>query len=858
MSEKEYFEKLKAEGRKGNDYVYQKLFNLDNQGKIISSKEGVWFSMMGSIPVIETTTIPRSELEKFISNSAPKEDFRSKLQPSDNPSLFTSKEYPFSKEWSNYNPTNLGRAFFSDGIVDGVSGLKVYDPLSILDKFAVNLKNDPYFSENKEIALFVYTSDNPITIKDKYNKLSLMNNEIGIFALAKENTIDFNVKMSNNLFENSRFKTSTEMESFLKTIPIEAIKNKDISTKWLIDLFKDDEKQLLDSLNVYTKEDIEKYQNPAISTFVKKDFPKSAHRPQMKVKTIDVTLGMFFDGTGNNRFATELIYNQNIDSKTLILDEEAIKKLKGANTTHPVTKKKEKVEDYMVNLEGSTSYLNPYSNIVLLHDLYQSNSDKFNKHTTLNQNVVFKQYVQGIGTKVDLDQNGVPTQYNKDDILGSASGRGEQGIIGKVEQVIHDSVLQIKKFLKENNKEIRILTIDVFGFSRGAAAARHYITEILKPEIKENTQQMLNQQGQIEYAPAQLKFGLLGSEFKKQGIEIPAQIDIRFTGLFDTVVADFSEKGYFTKSMIELPAIFTEPSNVLYEKIKNYEKINTSLENLKSKVMHIIAMDEYRENFPLTISDAPNTYNLYLYGSHSDIGGGYSETSYKTILEYKDIKDSKELKEYDKVADSYRTRFSRELLNGKWVIAQKEISNGKIKTIIKQISLVKIEDKYNKPGLNSNLPPQKISESYIIKDNRFITNKISIVSMNAMLQGALIEKVPFLKDSKKYPKHIIKTNKLNKQVLVDFYSIINPKTNKVDSYLQNYYDGIEKMVIDEKINKYQPSNENYFPLYQHYIHFSANYNIAKVTGAKGTEALDILYVNHPTSNKKRKYLKPKK
>lgn len=41
----------------------------------------------------------------------------------------------------------------------------------------------------------------------------------------------------------------------------------------------------------------------------------------MKVKTVDVTLGMFFDGTGNNRFTTELIYNQKIDPKTLILDE---------------------------------------------------------------------------------------------------------------------------------------------------------------------------------------------------------------------------------------------------------------------------------------------------------------------------------------------------------------------------------------------------------------------------------------------------------------------------------------------------------------------------------------------------------
>ena len=834
MTEKEFFEKLKAEGLNGNDYAFKALFNIDSQGNIISSKEGVWFDLRyGDAPFIFSTNTPRAELEKFTPNPITEQTFLNQLKGSDKPSPFTSKGYPFSKELSSYNPTSLGRAFFSDGVVKKYfNDLNVYDNISTFLNLKSNLKDEPIYFKKRAISLSIYTADNEQEISDKYKKLNLFSDEVGVFALEKENTIDFKIKLSTSLLDVSRFQTSSELKNYTKSIKKEALKNSTISTKKILDLFKEDEKPLLDELNTYTKEDFQKYQNPAISTFVKKDFYKSTHRPPMKVKTVDVTLGMFFDGTGNNRFTTELIYNQKIDPKTLILDEKKIKKLKDGVIEHPNKPKKYvDVEDYMIDLEGSTSYLNPYSNIVLLHDLYQSNSGKFNKHTTLNQNVVFKQYVQGIGTKVDLDQNGIPTEYYEDDILGSASGRGERGIIARVEQGIHDSVLQLKRFLEQHNREIRILTIDVFGFSRGAAAARHYINEVLKPEIKANTQRMLNQQGQTEFAPAQPKSGLLGSEFNKQGLNIPAQIDIRFSGLFETVVSDSSERGYFTRKFIELPEKFSVPSNVLYERVKGYEKINTSLENLKSRVMHIIAMDEYRENFPLTISDAPNTYNLYLYGSHSDIGGGYAKTDYNTIIGFKDISNKTELLKYEKIADSYRRRFAfQKNAKGIW-----EFKKG-------QITLQKTDTHYSKPHINSSSPPKKLSEHYIVIDKRFISNKVQLVSLNAMMQYALSEKVPFQSDFKKL-----------KNINEHFYEV--PKSVK---YFMNYYNGIMEMVKKQKDDKLNLAIEDYYPLFQNYIHISSHYNKSALFETKGKELLPgDFYVNEPTENKKRKCLKSK-
>ncbi|MCL1478799.1 MAG: DUF2235 domain-containing protein [Marinobacter sp.] len=56
--------------------------------------------------------------------------------------------------------------------------------------------------------------------------------------------------------------------------------------------------------------------------------------------------------------------------------------------------------------------------------------------------------------------------------------------------------------------------MDIFGFSRGAATARHFVNEV--------------QDG---------VGGALGQAFQEQGIAWPKNVTIRFLGLFDTVAA---------------------------------------------------------------------------------------------------------------------------------------------------------------------------------------------------------------------------------------------------------------------------------------------------------------------------------
>lgn len=843
MTTKEYFEKLVNGGVNFNEHVFNRLFEIDANGNI-KSIEGVWFQMFGDIPMIVSTNIPRSELEKF----TPNEKYKSKpfddLKPSIENSPFTSKGYPFSKELKNYSADKLGRAFFSDGIKDTLGELKVYDHISLFDRLSIYLKNESYYYKNYAIPIFVYTTDSEEEFEDKYNLLNLSSNEIGLFIVENNPNLKLTLKLGNSLLEMSRFTTASKLKNFSKIISINEIKSKDISSKWLIDLFEFEKKPLLDPLNVMSKKDYQKYDNPILCDDEKKN-PTKKINSKANTDGVDFVLGLFFDGTGNNRYNTELIYNQclkdpikNTKEPNLVrtfreLDFEKLGNLKFINQpNYPY--RKISVKKHMKDLAGGTSYLNPYSNIVLLHDLYQTKAYK--NFSIVKDEIVIKQYVQGIGTKVVLDDNGVPTdQYEEDDILGSASGRGKRGVIARVEEGIVNSINQIKKILDDNKINIKSLKIDVFGFSRGATAARHFVNEILKPKekgyiIRTNVVDGTlgsTIEGQVNVEiPETPKAGYLGKFMESLNIEVPDDIQIRFLGLFDTVVTDAIKRGYWTRNFIELPEKFSNPENVLYERMYGYKNINTSLKNFQGEVCHIIAMDEYRENFPLTVTDAPNRYNLYLYGTHSDIGGGYAEMDYETTLEAADIKNNNDYAALDKVADSYRRRFAYQKVGGKWAFKQG------------QISLVKRRS-HLKPARNKYQPQEKDSDHYEIVDKRFISNKISLVSLNAMLHYAISKKVPFQKD---YEKANVPVE--------EFYELPQLK------YFENYYNAVMKIVKDPALNKHHPPLEEYFALFQNYVHMSSNYNKAIGIDGEAGHASEILFVNHPTKDKKRVYLQP--
>ncbi|XEG75869.1 DUF2235 domain-containing protein [Pseudomonas sp. abacavir_1] len=188
--------------------------------------------------------------------------------------------------------------------------------------------------------------------------------------------------------------------------------------------------------------------------------------------------------------------------------------------------------------------------------------------------------MEGIGTSSEGD----------DSLFSQASGQGESGIVARVEQSPGKLAEQLKVFIQINPSiNIRQLEFDIFGFSRGAAAARHFANEILKP-----------QGGALAETLKPGQFGLLDN------FNWETDVQINFIGLFDTVAAIVAPwRGDFS------------PANHLNPGVNLYLPPGCA-----RKVLQLSARDERRWNFALN-SVVPHHQEIELPGAHSDIGGGY-------------------------------------------------------------------------------------------------------------------------------------------------------------------------------------------------------------------------------------------
>lgn len=135
-----------------------------------------------------------------------------------------------------------------------------------------------------------------------------------------------------------------------------------------------------------------------------------------------------------------------------------------------------------------------------------------------------------------------------------------------------------------------ILKLDVFGFSRGAAAARHFIHVALHAQSRDET-------GDLPTQNLRMRLAALGIRL--------ARLDFGFAGLFDTV-ASYGIKGTIGEVSCT--------SHLHLDAIRHAET-----------VVHITAQDEHRGNFALTdIQSAGIKGKVYcLPGVHCDIGGSY-------------------------------------------------------------------------------------------------------------------------------------------------------------------------------------------------------------------------------------------
>jgi len=282
-------------------------------------------------------------------------------------------------------------------------------------------------------------------------------------------------------------------------------------------------------------------------------------------KEITLTLGVFFDGTGNNAINTDNTIKACIAERYKLddIDAEAILS-KCAR------------EDMGVSGVGATSYLGYYTNVHWLNTLYKKD---ISVHDVNIQKAI---YIDGIGTEA-----GKP-----DSMIGQGLGISDTGVIAKTNKAVSSLAGNIQTALEslnrispDNDIVIKSLQFDIFGFSRGAAASRHFANRIHSEDPA---------------IIAAIRAGIENTEFKGA----PAG-KIRFIGIFDTVAA------------IGTPLNGLNPHN------SNTGDVNLILRpGVADKVFHITAAHECRFNFALN-SVKPAWPELALPGVHSDIGGGY-------------------------------------------------------------------------------------------------------------------------------------------------------------------------------------------------------------------------------------------
>jgi hypothetical protein len=178
---------------------------------------------------------------------------------------------------------------------------------------------------------------------------------------------------------------------------------------------------------------------------------------------------------------------------------------------HPV--KKEDLDGsckpYMA--DPDSSYGNDVTNVRKLMELYVESAAPTGEGS--QKRLSRKVYIEGIGTQVG----------EEDSLLGAGMGRGETGVIGCVQKAFALIASGVTRAIQENpDCIISSLVFDTFGFSRGAAAARHFANEIVK-----------GVQG-----PLRTTLHDNAKGFAPDFVErYQRGIDIGFIGLFDTVTS---------------------------------------------------------------------------------------------------------------------------------------------------------------------------------------------------------------------------------------------------------------------------------------------------------------------------------
>ncbi|WP_312485586.1 PAAR domain-containing protein [Stutzerimonas nitrititolerans] len=285
-------------------------------------------------------------------------------------------------------------------------------------------------------------------------------------------------------------------------------------------------------------------------------------------QSVTLRIGMFFDGTGNNA-GNSAIGAQCRASDIGLGEVEAQAVVQRCEAHH---------------LDPDSSYGNDVSNIWRLYELYRDEPVPKDSRTPS----ILRVYVTGAGT----------TTGKKDTLFpGQALGRGDTGVLAKVDEGFSLITQALDTFQQANpGSSLGTLELDIFGFSRGAAAARHFANQVL--QRASGPLGALHRHGKFTPAP---------------DFEWDRDLIINFIGLFDTVAAIGGWEDW------------ADPSDAMNGGIDLHLAPDAA-----RQVVHLVARDEHRLNFALNRVSSPHR-EIVLPGAHSDLGGGYLPQSVERL-----------------------------------------------------------------------------------------------------------------------------------------------------------------------------------------------------------------------------------
>ncbi|MCW3161526.1 phospholipase effector Tle1 domain-containing protein [Chryseobacterium oryctis] len=305
---------------------------------------------------------------------------------------------------------------------------------------------------------------------------------------------------------------------------------------------------------------------------------------------LDVSLNLFFDGTQNNKTNTEL------------------------------------GKDYEKSNHEDDSYTNDYSNVARGYDAVDPNAE--------NQ---VAEYIEGIGTEDGEGEMYLWGNVPHESIL---FGTGSRGVMAKVIKGCRKGAEKLAKYAQ---KDIH-LKVNVFGFSRGATAARHFL-HIANSSAKvienssgiyalspKNENSLKDAVKLKERHPITDNYGYFGACLRYWDV-IPQKITFNFVGLYDTVASyGLNHRG---KGPID----------------GDTKQLGLNAVKKAYFVLQIASDDEFRDNFDLTNINSASVKGLEftLPGVHSDIGGCYVNGSKEIVDLYQEEGSSIQCEKYRKI-----------------------------------------------------------------------------------------------------------------------------------------------------------------------------------------------------------------